>query len=385
MTVSVAQKPVYSPGALSDLTRLVLGMIDGGQPWLTWAIYDPVARYRFDDETALLAAVQSGLHASPFALLPRLGLMVNPVKLMTLRPAELRVLGQAAASDPSQPLSDEVAQILLRHNLKTASALNPGTLWLREAGVPDDASLFQAMTLNERLAILALSADGGEGGYSRSPFAKEAAAFALAEARTPLEFADYYRIYADMAPLVEQGPATAAERAARASQAVSTLLPLLFGALDCPRVEGIVAPSEVAAAVDDWQMMGRRLGFSRITLGVQQVVAHSSFRRVPLDQAGRAVDAYLNGAQVLLREEELGRPRLAQDGASCSFRVRSETEIAEVAQDADGIISLASYRARRSRIAPLDDEEDPEEAEDAEDDIDAAAPPNKSRRRRDGR
>jgi hypothetical protein len=344
MTVSIARRPLYSPRALSDATRLVVGMIDGGDPWLSWAIYDPVARYSFDDEAALLVAVQNNLHASPVALLPRLGLMVSPVKLMTVPPAELRVLAQEQASDPSRPLPEEVAQILLRHELKTAEELDLGTQWLRDAGISDEAPLFQSITLTERIALLALSADCGEGGNAASHFAREAAAFALAEARTPLEFTDYYRIYVDMASLVELG-APPPERAARASQAVSTLLPLLFGARDCPRVEGIVAPAEVAAAVDDWQMMGRRLGFSRITLGVQQVVAHSSFRHVPLDQAARAVEAYLAGAQSLLREGDLGPPRLAQDGASRSFRVPTETEVADVLQDAQGIISLGSYRA----------------------------------------
>lgn len=405
MTVSVAQKPVYSPGALSDLMRLVLGMVDGGQPWLTWAIYDPVARYRFDDEAALIAAVQNGLHASPFALLPRLGLMVSPVKLMTLRPAELRTLAQAEASDPKQPIPEDVARILKLHGLATSDALDQGAQWLRGAGVPDRTPLFQAPAVNDRIALAALaSGRGGEASYANSPFAKEAAAFALAEARTPLEFVDYYRIYVDMSRTPAEGPAapaanapdanasaanaqaanTPAEREARARQAVTTLLPLLFGALDCPRVEGLVAPAEVAAAIDDWQMMGRRLGFSRITLGVQQVVAYSSFRRLPIDQAGRSVDAYIAGAQALLRKEVLGAPRLAQDGASCSFRLRSESEVADVAQDASGIISLGSYRARRSDVEPLDDDGPEEGSDEGRDDEtpgqpEAAVPNNKSR------
>ncbi|MEA3062531.1 MAG: hypothetical protein QOJ94_2312 [Sphingomonadales bacterium] len=386
MSVSVARNPIYSLGVLSEITRLTISFIDGGQQWLSWAIYDPRARYHFDDEAALVAGIQSGLHATSFTLLPNLGLMVSPVKLMTMRPAELRAIAAAETAGPNQPLPDPVARIFRLHRLETAGALAGGTAWLGEVGVPTANPLFQAMSLNDRLALLALSIDQGPvAGTGDSGLASEAAGYATAQARTPLEFVDYYRVYTAMAGVGATANDTPETRYARAAAAVDTLLPLLFDALDCPRVDGVVAPGEVAAAIDDWQMMGRRLGFSRISLGVEQVVANSSFRRVPPDQAERAVAAYLNGVQALLREEEIGLPRLGQDGASCRFTVRSELEEAVVVQDPEGIISLASYRRRGLLAEPVNDSASEQDAPMPAEEPPAVAATSKSGRSKNGR
>src|ERR1700730_15129018 len=99
MTVSVANRLIGGPNNLSELGALVLAFIDGGTEWLKWAAGAASASYDFPDETAMLAQVQQKLHGSPTTLLPNLQLLVSPVKLMALSPADLRRMAKAEAGD----------------------------------------------------------------------------------------------------------------------------------------------------------------------------------------------------------------------------------------------------------------------------------------------
>ena len=343
MTVSVASRPILT--GVSEPGRLVLAFIDGGLQWLDWAIQDPRARYHFEDESALVASVQAGLHASPFTLLPTLGLMVGPVKLMTISPTDLRTLGLAETGDTSDLTATRVAQILSAHNLVTESDFAGVVPYLKGLKAYP-APVFQCMGFADQLAVFNLLKAGQALGTN---FQLEAAAFALAQGRTVPEFVDYFQAYLDYVAAVGAQGDTPAQRAALAQSALDTLLPLLFDALDCPRVEGLVAPWEVSAAIDEWLMMGRRLGFARLSQGVQQVIANTTFQQQTGMDAQVLVDAYLAGAQTLLRSADLGRGQMGQDGASCVFNVAYKGEEAEVDLGADGVITLGGYRRTPSQ------------------------------------
>jgi hypothetical protein len=340
MTVSVATRPIHRLTGLSELGRTVLGFVDGGLPWFEWAIRDPRARYHFEDESALVAGVQDGLHAWPFILLPALGLIVSPVKLMTMSVSDLRTLGQAETGDKSAVVAARVKQIFASHGLLTQAdfaGIQPFLQNLKVAPAP----VFQSLGFGDLLALHGLLSEGEPLGPD---YQLEAAAFAVDQGRTPLEFVDYYRTYLQHVAAVGAPSDTPEQRAASVQTALDTLLPLLFDDLDCPRVEGLVAPWEVSAAIDEWLMMGRQLGFLRLSAGVQQVIANTTFTQQSGDDARRIVSGYLRGAQALLKSAELGRGQLGQDGASCRFLVASGDEEAAVDLGADGIISLASYR-----------------------------------------
>ncbi|HVQ08693.1 MAG TPA: hypothetical protein VMS43_09685 [Allosphingosinicella sp.] len=338
----MAGRPIDRPGGISELGGLVLRFIDGGTQWLQWAAANPNARYQFADETALMAGIQSGLHATPLLLLAKTALLVSPVKLMTLAPGDLRTLAEAEAGKEGVKIGARVAQILADHGLVTQSGLAAGAAFLAGLGVAD-APVFQGSSFGDRLATLDLANDPVARESGASGLAREAAAFAIERATTPQEFADYYRAYLQCVTVSRTKPAAPEANLARVRSAVETLAPLMFGYLDCPRVDGPAGPSAIGAAIEEWLMMGRRLGFARLSLGVQQVIANSGFCQ-PGGGDGRAVDAYLGAAQALLRAGPLDEGQLGQDGMSRSFRVSGDGGEAMVGLGADGMIALAGFR-----------------------------------------
>src|ERR1043165_5790250 len=132
MTVSVASRPIHSLTGISELGRLVLGFIVEGPEWLQWAIGDPRARYHFEDESSLVAGVQSGLHASPFTLLPVLTVMVSPIKLMTISVADLRTLQLVERGSTDPTVTTRAAQILTEQQLLTQAQLAAGVALLEK-------------------------------------------------------------------------------------------------------------------------------------------------------------------------------------------------------------------------------------------------------------
>lgn len=341
MSVSLAGRPVRQPGALSDLGRLALAFVDGGLEWLDWAGAHPAARYDFPDETTLLAQVQMGLHGSPFALLPTLGLMVSPVKLMTLGLPNLRVLAKAEDGDGGTQVAGQVQNICAAHRLLNQAALAAPQAWLAELGV-DDAPVFQGTDFLDRVALVDLMNDPLLAA-SDAAIAKEAAAFAVKQARTPPEFADYLSFYQALASEPDALSLTADQRDARAAQAMVTLLPLFFGALDCPQLNGLPSPGEVGQAVGAWLASGKQVGFSRLSEGLRQVVRHTHYDLETGQKARHLVDQYLNQAQSLLATVKPHKGQMGQDGHTCVFHLNHDGLQAQLLLSGNGVISLREF------------------------------------------
>ncbi|RQP21900.1 hypothetical protein [Piscinibacter terrae] len=355
MTVSVAGRPIQDANAMSPLGRLALAFIDGGPEWLSWAIADLTARYEFPDETTLVGQVQSGLHASRFALLPRLELMVSPIKLMTLGLADLRMLAKAEGGDDSAVAAAQVTRVLSDHQLATRGDLAAGQALLSELGLAA-SPLFQAMDFEDHLALWQLARMAPPPEETAPALRQEAADFAAAQARTPLEFCDYCNVYLDLGtPLADASPA---QRSQAATGALQTLLPLMFGVLDCPQIDGLPSPSEVDQAVSNWLARGRQIGFARLSQAVQQIVRHTSFQGQSGDAAQKAVRLYLQSAQAFLAANRPVQGRLGQDGATCLFALEAGSLRAELHVGPGGVISLRDFgpRTPSSTTTP---EEDP--------------------------
>lgn len=341
MTVSVAGKLIPLPQALSEVGRLALAFIDGGFEWLAWAA-NAAARYDFTDETQLIATVQQGLHASRFALLPQLGLMVSPVKLLTLSVADLRALALAESGDDSSIGAAQVSKILATHRLVTRKELAEGASFLTQLGV-SSAPLIQAPGFDECLALTALMHLPQ---VAQQPaLRQEAAAFAVKQARTIHEFCDFYRLYLARAEQlnVSDGAVTAEQREAVATAAIQALLPLLFGALDCPQIQGFAGPSEVARTVRNWLGQGRMVGFPRLSHGALQIVQHTAYKGEIGEAAKRIVDFYLHSAQSFLAAHQVDHGVMAQDGATCLFPIESGQLRAELKMSCNGVISLNDF------------------------------------------
>lgn len=339
MSVSIAGRLISMPTMLSTLGRQCLAFIDGGTQWLAWAIQSPGVRYDFPDESSLLDEVQQGLHGSRLALLPQLELRVSPVKLMTLSPTDLGTLAQAEAGDTGSVVKAQLQRIFRDNALYTASDLAAGRSLLTQLKV-DGAGVFQSLDLEESLALRQLAAEAPPADVTPA-LQQEAAAFAVEQARTPLEFCDYYRFY-----LACTSTITAVdERAHAAASALQTLLPQLFTTLDCPQVQGLPSPNEVERSVAEWLARGRQIGFARLSLAAQQIVQHTRYRGDGDDQAASdAIRLYLQSAHAFLAANRPSRGVLGQDGSSCVFTMQNDA-LAALLQVNGGIISLRDFGA----------------------------------------
>lgn len=346
MTVIVAGKLIQDPASLSELARQVLACIDGGVQWLAWAIPHPQVSFTVADETALLDEVQQGLHGSPMTLLPKWGLMLGPVKLMTLGSANLRLLAQCESGDASSAMWAQAERFLLDQRLYTAQQLNEASAFLSALGV-GAAPLFQAIGLNERVTLTELAIGIGDtrsDSVAVTPLRKEAAAFAVEQARTVAEFCDYYQFYLVYARKRDALSAAATVRAQLASEAMATLLPLAFGALDCPQLEDrLPAPMEVDSALRHWLARGGKVGFARLSQAVLQVAEHSAFTTETGAAAARLLEQYLGAAHAFLDRHRIEEGRLEQDGATLSFTVRGERQQARLHLSAARVLSLRSF------------------------------------------
>ncbi len=355
MTVIVAGKLIQKSEHLSELARQTLTYIDGGPQWLAWAMPNPMVCYEVADETTLLAEVQQGLHASSMALLPVLGLWVSPVKLMSLGSANLRTLGQAETQDTSTTVAQQTRRILDEHHLVDARQLSGAGTFLQELGVAD-SPVFQALDFNDRVALHRLAAGAlGQDGDNPAQLRQEAAAFGIQQARTVPEFCDYYQVYLAHSKKMNALGSTASDRLRLCNQAVQTLLPLAFGAMECPQLpDRLPSPAEVEQCLRNWLARGRTLGFSSLSQAVLQVVTQTIFKDETGTDARRLFDLYLSTAQAFLGSNRLKEGRLGQDGASLTFTLQNATQQAQLHVSADRLLSLRRFGAWVAPDAPTE-------------------------------
>lgn len=344
MTLTVARKLIRGRGDLPQLAALALTLIDGGPQWLSWAATDPTAAYAFADETEMLKLVQQGLHQSPLALLPNLKLLVSPMKLMTLSVADLSTLAKAENGGIDPVTMQQLRTVLSVHQLSSQDELAAVDPFLASLEVADAAPL-QCLGLDDRKTLLELmklpqlAAPAGA-----QADVTDAAAFAADLARTPKEFADYFRVYLAQTAKLKVTGQSADQRRQVAEMAVQTLLPLMFSALDCPQVGGIVAPSKVADAVTDWLRKGRRIGFSRVSEGVCRIVDSTTFTTETGSAAQQVVNLYLANSMSFLATNGPRAGRMSQDGGSCLFPIQSGNLYAELRLEETGGITLRQFR-----------------------------------------
>ena len=337
MAITVANVP-YRPTGLGQVASLVLSLIDGGHEWLQWAVRDPQVHYQFADESIFVQALQTGLHAMPLVLLPKVGLLVGPIKLMTMTPADLRLL-IAAEQDQGWTGGAEIAALLDRYDLLAQDDLAAVRRRLDDMGVAA-APLFQAVGLNAQVALKGLCEE-----YANVPSStdRERAAFAVDRARAVPEFCDYYRLHDDCTRALKLDQASADTRRRAACTAIDTLRPLGFQLLDCPKVDGVVPPAKVQVAVREWLLTGRQMGFGRASLFVQQVVRYAGYTGQTGPAAAAIVRAHATAAQRLLGGGVIDQYTLCQDGASCQFIITQQDEQAHLELAPSGLMALTKY------------------------------------------
>lgn len=354
MTVIVANKLIERRSSLSDITIQSLAFIDGGTQWLAWAMLNPMTNYRVVDEASLLAEVQLGLHGSPLTLLPQVGLWVSPVKLMSLSPGDLRTLGLVETGDTSPNVLQQMQRILQANQLFTAAQLRGANDFLQQLGV-QNAPVFQVLDFYDRVALLDLAALSlGQDATEPDQLRHEAAVFAVEQARTVPEFCDYFHIYVAHAERMDALNGNAAMRDQLVNQAVQTLLPLAFGALDCPQLaKRLMSPDEVEHSLHNLLARGYKIGFSRLSQVVLQIVTQTVFTAESGTDAARLFDLYLAAAKSFLSVNRLQSGRLGQDGASLTFPMHSDDQQALLHVSASGVLSLRAFGARKDSTPPV--------------------------------
>ncbi len=336
MTLTVAGRLYRRLEDLSPLTQQVLALIPSATAWAEWAIGASPTRFDFADESVLVAAVQSGLHGSDLVLLPTLGLAVSPLKLLSLGAADLKVV-TGAEQNPQAAAVAKARKVLAKHGLLTPAEHWAGRALLSELGV-SDAPVFQFMDSQDRAAVLGLLDTVRRAGTA---IAREAALFALGKACSPAEFADYVEVYVTLALRAGQAAAPDA-RAAAVGAALEILQPWLFERLKGVRADGASDPSTVGEALRGWIRSGKTLGFTRLSVGVREVVAFlTQTNAATVVAAGQAL---VEATTALLA---VARPTgvVAQDGSQ-RFRVQDEKYAAEVRLNPDGALTLDRLRPK---------------------------------------
>lgn len=336
MSLFVAGRSILHPHQLSPLGQRVLSLLDGGVPWVQWAMASTTQRYAFGDEGSLLDGVQQGLHGARMAWLPQAGLQIGPAKLLSLGQEDIDTLCRIEAGEDGHPLSLHFHDLLSRQALLTNTALQTYRPFLASIGVAD-APLFLQLDFHESRALCQLASEQGTAMASDAPSA-EAAGFALANARRPIEFCDYYRFYRTAPHTAD----SAEQRRLDAMYTLQLLLPNLFEMLDGAQLTHLPAPEEVDQAINATLASGRTVGFARISLAAQQL----SIGLPPAHLGEQAVAEYarcrMRDVQALLGSHRVHSSRLGQDGASMHCLIEGKHGHAAV-QVEDNSITLARY------------------------------------------
>jgi Domain of unknown function (DUF4157) len=338
--VSIGGTAIAQGGSLTERARLALTLVDGGLEWLHWAASSATARFDFADEPQLVAGVQIGLHASPHTLLPRVGLLVSPYKLMTLGVHDLRTLVRAEQGAAGSVVEHQVRRVLRDNDLLTTADLATVQQFLADVGVAS-APVVSALGLDAQIAVYGL-VDASRGVPAQDAgLQKEAAAFAVSQARTPSEFCDFYKAYVVLSARLP--PTTPERRADQAERAVQVLQPLFFADLEGPQLGGPAGPVEAARVVAFWLASGKQLGFARLSLAVEQVIEQTGYEREIGESARHLVSIYLHHARHFLAAHEPTTVKVGQDGLSRVYRIESEHAQAELELSASGIFTLRSF------------------------------------------
>lgn len=345
MTISIGQRIITEAGQLSRQAAQCLALIDGGTQWLDWAVKSGSCHFGASDETELAQSVQVGLHGTPFCLLQNARALIGPAKLMSLSQEDLAVLFNAEAQDAAMdlPLTDQVSAALSRNNIISAQDLASLRAWLQQIGV-SDSPLFQFMGVMDAACLVRLmrtSLTTTTDSIKTPPRANQsllaAAAYSIAQARTPLEFADYLQFYQ---ALDSQG------KAAQAKDIQLSVLEQVHGLLDGPQMDKLPSPGSLPGILQDWFSRNRRLGFPRASLAPLRMVQRESYTGTTPDEAKAALWRFITSARVMLCSSNLAvQSTLEQDGSSCSYQLSLGKQMATLYVDDRGVISLDDYQS----------------------------------------
>lgn len=305
----------------------VLSMIDGGSEWLAWAAGRGML-FTGTPEATLLERIQSGLHGSAVAYLPKPALLVHPVKLMELGETALRAIAEGG---------DDVGRLLARFGLFDEQALVAGERLLAQWGVDGVAQRF-GNGLADRIAVARLAADPPD---TDTGVLEEAAGFAASQAQNGREFADYLYFY--LAVSAAGNAVDAAGRLAAARQTLFILAPHCFEVLRCPELGPLPTLDDLLSALRKWLKAGGALGFETLPCALRNLTAHAGLTSPDGPEVKPAIDHYLAAAAALVNTAQPASVQGAQDGSHMVLRFSDGKARLRLHVDSSGCTSVARF------------------------------------------
>lgn len=348
--VTLGTKPLRNVSELSEPAVEVLSLIRNGATWMKWALNDTSNTYEFRDENTLLCGVQAGLHGTPLVLLTKTKLLVGATKLLSMSIDALKTLAANEATT-TNGVGMQAQKVLNANDLKTQDTLATIGPFLQQAGVAT-APIFQAMGLADQIAIYDLMRLSERIPAMKPALQNNAAAFAVSLATSPIEFVDLYKIYYQVALRQNLMDVDVTARNEQVQQVWQTLVPFVMTWLDCPSFGRMQKPAGLYDSILRWGRPGGKVGFTRLSSGVFQIVANSVYVNQSGAEAWSIVNTYAKDAQTFLLANAPTTAYVAQDGLSCNYVAQSDSLEARLQSTSHGLTTIGSFSARRKSSQP---------------------------------
>lgn len=336
--VLVGDQMIQSTSDLSAETQTTLALIEDGTAWVNWAAQDMNVRYSFDNTYDLTAVVQRGLHGNILLLLNKLGLFVNPLRLMTLDPQSFECITAYELSSNNRGRSKAI-KAMESNQLHPQSDLSTVDDFLASL-VFEPEPVFQALGLNDRIALFNLKVWMNQRLDPISPLRQTAAGYATSIAQSPVEFADYVQYYITLALREAWDPDL--DQSDQANQLLGQLRPALRNLLRGAVIEARPSTKALQEFIAAWQDMGMPLGFQRLSAAVNQVTQNTSVTTTS-QPITPVIQQYLEAAQAYIRNQEADSISLSQDGQISKYTFTSDNQFAELNWNNAGVLTLQSY------------------------------------------
>jgi hypothetical protein len=334
---------LYSNGPdFSDRFRLISGMISGATQWLNWAINDKDFWLSVSSEEELLSRIQEGLHGSGLMCIDELDLLVNPLRLAQMNDKDLEVIAQK-----ENPGNDEkVKNVLDANGLKTRENLDMGIKFLEELEIAENL-IFRIMPLSDQIRIFDLlkgnqPLKSKTDAYKKTQ--KEAADFALLDAQTPLEFSDRYQFYFAAIEKAKKN-AGAAGKLKILTDAWDNLSRLCNRLLETFSFNRKPYNRDLVPEIRNSILNGFKIGFLSKASAIKNIMMYTSYISETGNEAEVIIDEYMTETEDLIRQGNLDRFTISQDGMIRSFVFIESTgsdKKATVNVDALGVVTISS-------------------------------------------
>jgi hypothetical protein len=313
MAVWLAGRKLERLADLSAGARHVLSLIDGGTPWLDWALLQDRPARDWADDAEMLQAIQRELNGGETMLLPAARVTVAPRALLYLASPTLEALVQAEAQGADSP---DLWAALRQSRFITAADVDSVLGWLDQLHARN-TPLLKSLGLGCLTRLHATMNDPTVHSLAQQDpdGLRLVAQWALGLSRTSQTFCDWMLLFATFAmnPTPREHPPMLLVR--ELEQWIHHVLPLTFDALGSMHTGGIATPEHIRQGLRLGLAQGHRIGPSSLSSAVLQLARHTPMLNFPRSQASEFVQQYLDELQRCCAETDTLRDtQCSQDG-----------------------------------------------------------------------